>query len=528
MARKQRGQREDPGPIGSRELMPRSTGQPDGESRQLSRRTFVQTAAAGAAVLAVPGGALADTGQRPARPVPRDPAGRLFRELDDKIQQLMTKHDIPGAAVGVIYRGRRHLNGFGVTNVDYPVPVDADTVFRIGSTTKTFTGTTAMRLVDQGKLDLDAKVRRYLPDFNTSDPAVASKVTVRQLLNHTPGWAGDDFENTGQGADALALYAAGMVKLPQLTPVGRLFSYNNAALSLAGRVIEVVAGSTYEEAVKGLVLDPLGLGHSQFFSDEIIGFNIAAPHLLQDGKAVVDPSAWPIERAGNPNGGLISSVRDQLRYARFHLGDGRAPNGKRLMSKRSLVAMRSHPGPGGTLIVELTGMGVSWMLRPSAQGVRIVQHGGDVPGERSGFLLVPRHGFAMTVLTNSDGGIKLLNELFAKDWALKRFVGLTNLPAHAKKLTRRELAPYEGRYVAPELDSKGEPTETTFDLRAERGELLVKIHGETRSRLAFYKRDYVLKLDPDGVPAGPRADFIRDARGRVAWLRIGGRLHQHQ
>jgi CubicO group peptidase (beta-lactamase class C family) len=438
----------------------------------------------------------------------------------------MDEHAVPGAALGVIYRGKEHVRGFGVTNVDYPVAVDPDTVFRVASTTKTFTGTAAMCLADRGKLDLDAKVRDYLPTFKTSDPSAAAQVTVRQLLNHTPGWAGDDFEDTGQGDDALARYVEGMVKLPQQTPVGTTFSYNNAALSLAGRVIEVAAGSTYEDAVKRLVLDPLGLDHSRFFSDQIVGFNVAAPHLLKDGKPVVVPDVWHIERAGNPNGGLISSVRDQLRYARFHLGDGRARDGKRVMSKQALLAMRSNPGPGGTVVVELTGMGVSFMLRPSAQGVRIVQHGGDVPGQRSGFMFVPAKGFALTVLTNSDGGIKLLNELFAKDWALRRFASLTNLPAREKKLPRSELAPYEGHYVGPELDPDGNPGETAFELRAHRGRLAVQ-HPESGTRhgqLAFYKRDHVLKLYDDGTEAGPRADFIRNGQGGIAFMRFGGRL----
>jgi CubicO group peptidase (beta-lactamase class C family) len=500
------------------------------EPSRLSRRKLVQTAAAGAATLAVPASAIAEARRRAPQRVSRNrSARRLFRELDEKVRRLMAKHGVPGAAVGVFYRGHQHLRGLGVTNVDYPVHIDADTVFRIASTTKTFTGTTAMCLVDRGKLDLDSPVRRYLPDFQTSDPSVAPAVTVRQLLDHTAGWVGDDFENTGQGAEALARYVDGMVKLPQLTPPGQVFSYNNAALSLAGRVIEVAAGTTYEAAVKELLLDPLRLAHSRFFSDEIVGFNVAAPHVLVDGKPVVDPAAWPIERAGNPNGGLISSVRDQLRYARFHLGDGKAPNGRRVLSKKSLVAMRSRPGPGGTLIVELDGMGVSWMLRPSAQGVRIVQHGGDVPGERSGFLLVPARGFALTVLTNSDGGTKLLNELFADDWALRRFVGITNLPATPRNRTRRELAAYEGRYTATELDPKGELTVNALELRADHGQLRVDSgSGTTLSRLAFYKRDYVLKLDADGARRGPRADFIRDSGGRIVWLRVGGRLFRHE
>src|SRR5215469_11223908 len=97
-----------------------------------------------------------------------------FRALDAKIQAGMARYGIPGVAVGVLYRGREYIRGYGVTNVDYPVAVDGDTVFRIGSTTKTFTGTTVMRLVEQGKIDLDAPVRRYLPEFTAADPASRS------------------------------------------------------------------------------------------------------------------------------------------------------------------------------------------------------------------------------------------------------------------------------------------------------------------------------------------------------------------
>jgi hypothetical protein len=95
--------------------------------------------------------------------------------------------------------------------------------------------------------------------------------------------------------------------------------------------------------------------------------------------------------------------------------------------------MRSNPGPGGTLFVELDGMGVSWQLRPGAQGVRIVQHGGDYPGQFSGFIMVPERGFALTVLTNSDGGIKLTSDLFIDDWALT--AGFSGHEPHRMKHT---------------------------------------------------------------------------------------------
>jgi CubicO group peptidase (beta-lactamase class C family) len=463
----------------------------------------------------------------------------VFRELDAKITAAMKEFGIPGVAVGVIHRGQEYLKGYGVTNVDYPVPVDADTVFRIGSTTKTFTGTALMRLVDQGKINLKAPVHKYLPQFAVADRTVSERVTVRQLLNHSAGWLGDDLQNFGPGDDTVELYTASMTRLPQLTPLGTTFAYNNASLVVAGRLIEVTTGLTYEAAVKKLVLDPLGLSHTRFFSDQIVGFNVAASHSLINGKPVVDPSLWPFPRSCDPTGGLISSVRDQLRWARFHLGDGTARGGTRLLSKRSLVAMRSNPGPGGTLIVELEGMGITWMLRPSAQGIRVIQHGGNWPGQSSGFMMVLSRGFAITLLTNSEGGPGLTNALFGDDWALKRFAGVSNLPAAVKRLSAGELAPYEGRYISQGITGSGSVVRTVIDLRGHEGQLRgsrsfandttdpTGADGEELG-LAFYRRDFGLDLDAGGNPVGARSDFLRGADGKVAWFRTHGRLFRRQ
>src|SRR5829696_8858811 len=120
--------------------------------------------------------------------IPDVPAARdLFRELDAKIEAGMARYHIPGVAIGVLYQGEEYVRGYGVTDVDEPQPVDGDTLFRIASTTKTFTGTTVMRLVEQGKLDLSAPVRRYLPDFRVENETVSSQVTLRQCLNHSAG-----------------------------------------------------------------------------------------------------------------------------------------------------------------------------------------------------------------------------------------------------------------------------------------------------------------------------------------------------
>lgn len=477
-------------------------------SRSLSRLNMLG-AVAGAALAAsargAPLSALADT--VPVR-------STLFAALDDKIEAAMARYHIPGVAVGVLYDGQEYVRGYGMTNADYPVAVDGETLFRIGSVTKTFTGTTIVALAQQGKIDIDAPVRTYLPELKLADPSVAAHVTVRQLLNHSAGWMGDDYASFGQGNDALAQYVAAMQYLPQLTALGQVLAYNNAAVNLAGRVIEVVTQSPYEAAVQKLVLDSLALKHSGFFTDKLVGYNIAASHVVKDGNAAVDPTAWAFPRSLNATGGLISSARDQLRFLRFHLGS-------------AMAAMRANPGPGGTLTMEVDGVCVTWWQRRTAEGIPVFQHMGSWGGQNSDVFFVPQRGFAMVILTNSTAGPMLIAEVDRSGWALKHFAGLNDPPAPTKTLSAAQLAPYEGRYRGWIVPPDGTPrkiSELAVELRASNGGLVAT--GDLEVSLAFYRDDFVLTTDADGLVK--RSDFIRGADGSVAWLRDGGRIFARQ
>jgi CubicO group peptidase (beta-lactamase class C family) len=101
--------------------------------------------------------------------------------------------------LGILHKGQVKAAGFGVTNVDHPLEVDDQTLFQIGSITKTFTGTLIMKMVEDGQIDLDATVRTYLPQFKVADAEASEKVTIRHLLTHTSGWFGDFFHDTGPG-----------------------------------------------------------------------------------------------------------------------------------------------------------------------------------------------------------------------------------------------------------------------------------------------------------------------------------------
>ena len=154
---------------------------------------------------------------------------------------------VPGVVLGILSGGEIKAAGFGVTNLDHPLDVTPETLFQIGSITKTFTGTLIMKWSKMEQLDLDAPVRTYLPEFKVVDETVSQNVTIRHLLTHTSGWFGDFFHDTGPGDDAGAKYMADMADLEQLAPMGEVWSYNNAGFYLAGHLIEVVTGKSYQE-----------------------------------------------------------------------------------------------------------------------------------------------------------------------------------------------------------------------------------------------------------------------------------------
>jgi CubicO group peptidase (beta-lactamase class C family) len=445
-----------------------------------------------------------------------------FTPLEEQVLAAMERLHVPGVAVGILHGRAEYRAGFGVTNVDHPLPVDADTLFQIGSTTKTVTGTAVMRLVEQGKLDLDVPVRTYLPELRLAEERVAANVTLRHLLTHTGGWLGDYFDDTGNGDDALARIVGDMAELPQLTPLGTIWSYNNAGFYLAGRILEVVTGRRYEDVAREWVLEPLGMEMSFFFPGDVITHRVAAGHTAvyekDKGPAIARP--WPVARNAAPVGGIISTAADQLRYARFHLGDGAAPDGTPLLSPYSMALMKSPLAPAANDEF----MGLSWFVH-DVDGKRLVRHGGATMGQLSGFLMAPGERFAITVLTNSARGGELHRDLIR--WALEHYLGIRQEDPQPLSLPDAELESFAGRYDA----ALG-----AYELTVEEGGF--RVHFTPKGgfptketppppappavRGALCGQDRLLLLEePFKHITG---EFLRAPDGAITWLRIGGRI----
>ena len=434
-----------------------------------------------------------------------------FEAVRDTLAAGMDEHRVPGAAVAVLHGGAGHSAGLGVTSVDNPLPVEPDTLFQWGSITKTVTATALVRLEADGKLDLDEPVRRHLPDLRLEDEDVAARVTTRQLLTHTGGWAGDLFDDLGWGDDALARMVEQLAGLEQLTPLGEVWSYNNAGFYLAGRLIEVLTGSTYEDAVRELVLEPLGVEPALFFAHDAMTERFAVGHKLDDDERPIVARPWPIGRAAHPAGGVVSGIRALLQYGRAHLED------------ESLASMREPIVPAAT---DDEWMGLGWFLKDLG-GVRRAEHGGTTLGQNAWLTLVPERGFVFAAATNGLRGHALIRETFLA--AIREFLGVELPEPEAYGPSADEVSDVLGLYRSRLSE---------VELRLE-GERLVL---ETRSLGGFPKPDSPPMPSPppsgveftaagqlrclDGPLRDVRAQVLRDADGELAWLRFGLRIHR--
>jgi CubicO group peptidase (beta-lactamase class C family) len=450
---------------------------------------------------------------------------RTFADICASLERRMSELGVPGVSIGLLHGDAEMWAGFGVTSVTNPLPVTPDTLFQCGSITKTFVGTAAMHLVDKGMLDLDAPVRALLPDFRVSDADASARATLRTLLTHSGGWLGDYFDDLGFGDDAIARIVASMAQLPQWTPIGSTWSYNNIGFAAAGRMIEVATGHSFESVVRAAIFEPLTMTSSTFFPTEVMIRRFAIGHNVIAGRHT--PAApWEIGRSNHPAGGLTTTVIDLLRYARCHIENGRAPDGTQVLSKRAAQAMR-QPQLVSTGRYE---QGLTWWLTRLAgkSGDQIIQHGGATNGFCAHLRIVPAQRFAIAILTNSDIGSQLYDPV--SHLALQLCLEASLDRVEAIKVPAASTQAYAGRYAGYLANQT---------VRVHKGRLFLKtlslgrfptptspVHGDAEGpevELAFYDRDRVF-VASDGL-LGARGEFLRDGRGRISMLRWGGRTH---
>ena len=442
-----------------------------------------------------------------------------FEQLGTYIQSQIEERKVPGVSIGILQNGKMYTAGLGITNVQHPLPVTDDTRFQIGSISKTMTAMAIMRLVEQGKLKLDAPVQTYLPTFQVADSETSKSVTLRHLLTHTAGWDGDFFHDTGPGDDALPKYIADMAPLEQLAPLGTVFSYNNAGFVVLGSILEAVENKSVEAILKSRVLNPLNMTSAGFHPDDVITHRFATGHNAGKSKPKV-ARPWALPRYAWAAGGVYCHVKDLLKYARFQLDNGQVGK-RRLLKPATLKKMHTQQAPIGHL---QEAIGLSWFI-DHINGVKFLSHGGGTVGQISLLQLVPKHKFAYAIFTNANNGGGLIQAV--NNWILKEYLNLTPKKTKPRKTTPKQLEPYVGRYTRPFADikftlKKGMLSGTTKFKKGFPSEKSSPPPSPPPANCTLSKKDCLIVAD--GPSKGAQMEIVRKPDNTVGWLRMGLRI----
>ncbi|NBH10478.1 serine hydrolase domain-containing protein [Amycolatopsis sp. SID8362] len=441
--------------------------------------------------------------------------------LDSRLPALLAEHKVPGASVAVYAGGEIIDHAAGVLNTGTGVEADTDSLFQIGSITKIWTTTLALQLADEGLLDLDEPVRKYLPEFKIADNVAAAKITVRQLMCHTSGFEGDIFTDTGRGDDCVEKYVATLGDVPQLFAPGEMFSYNNAAFCVLGRVVEVLRGKPYNDCLAEHLFVPLGLTHAAASPYEAIRFRAALGHLTPEPGADPQPAGvWALAASNAPAGSMLAMrPRDLVTFAGMHLRDGEGPDGSRVLSAESARAMRER-------VVELPDLGLmgeAWGLGWSlSEGGAVVGHDGGTIGQSAFLRLAPGHDVAVALLTNGGNPIALYTEVVGH--VLKELTGieLKVPPVPNPEAPRIDATRYVGEYSSSVADitvSQDEDGRVWVE-RVPKG-IFAELAKPEKTELVAMNGDTLILAEPMQGMYLPHAFVGDDGTGRALYLHTG-------
>ena len=338
-------------------------------------------------------------------------AGFDVREFEAMAQALVAGQRVPGLAMAIVHDGRvLSARGYGITDVRAAEPVDAHTVFRLASLSKSFAGTIAGVLVSEGALRWDSKVVDYLPGLRLADPQAAQRVTVADVLSHRVGLGRHTYDrDIERGADYNSLVHK-LSDAPMTCAPGACYSYQNVAFSLVGDVVFATSGQFYNEAVSRRLFKPLGMNDASFGLEGIQSSpRWAKPH-VRGGRGWTSLMPKPTYYRVAPAAGVNASISDMAQWLIAHTGH--RPDvlpAPLLATLHSPIVgtpgeMQSRAGSWRRQRLNAAGYGLGWRVYDYA-GHRVVFHGGAVQGYRGLMAMVPERGLGLVVLWNSESSL---------------------------------------------------------------------------------------------------------------------------
>lgn len=384
----------------------------------------------------------------------QDLTSRL-KEIDEYAAQAGRDWKVPGFAVAIVKDDKVvFAKGYGVRELNKPDPVDKDTLFAIASNSKAFTAAALAILVDEGKLQWDDKVSKYLPWFQLYDPWVTSELTVRDLLCHRSGletFGGDLLWYESNYSREEIVRRARFLK--PASSFRTRFGYQNIMFITAGEIVSVITGKTWDAFIKERFLRPLGMTRSVITYKELVASsNIATPHnelhgTLRKLKLGNIDNAWGAA-------GINSSVADVAQWIRLQLGRGTFEGKKIFSAQRSremwtpntIVGGMSEQAERFNPTVHFSLYGLGWSIS-DYQGHKVISHGGGLDGMVSRVAMIPEENLGLVILTNSETSLSTIisNRIFdsfldvaKRDWNAE-FLERSKQNKHVEAATEKKL-----------------------------------------------------------------------------------------
>jgi CubicO group peptidase (beta-lactamase class C family) len=423
-------------------------------------------------------------------------------ELADRLADVAQRNRIPGAAIAVRQGDLFAEAATGILNIVTGVEATTDSLFHIGSISKMYTALLVMQLVEEGKVDLDQPVQRYLPDFRLADEQAAAAVTPRHLLTHTGGFDGDLFQDTGRGDDCLDRFLDVVATARQFAAPGELFSYSNSGYSVLGALVARLRTGVWEAIVRERLLAPLSLSHTTLYAEEAVVFRASAGHFEDPRTREMKLSPqWSLPRSVGPAGSAISSAPRDL-----------AAFGQLFLDSTPIVTAMTTPTvqPINSPLVRHWGLGV---MIYKFDGATVWGHSGSHRGQSSYLRIVPEHDLVIAASGNGGALTQLSDQLV--DGLITELTGArpAQLPVPPEPPSQVDVAPFIGSYDGPLVTLRVAAAGDGIDVTSEPSPEAVRL-GDTEytDHYVHYEGDVFVMAEPGDGGDYPTITFVDGAR----------------
>lgn len=441
----------------------------------------------------------------------------LLDGFDQEVERVMRIWHIPGIAIGVVHDGKViYVNAYGQRDLEKKLPVTPETLFPIGSITKSFTATGLGMLVDDGKLDLDAPLKGYLPEFRLKDELAGARATTRDLLTHRTGvprhgmlcWGSQEWLDHYVSRQNIL---RALVHLEPTAGFREQHQYSNENYVVAGLLLEALGGKTWEEFTQARILDPLGMQATHLHIRDIASsVNLAPGHYDLNGEGKFKQMSDGYRgRAIGPAGTLVSNVPDMLKWLLFHINHGKHKNQQLLSVKSAGELIRPQIQLPDVDPLNHVGVfyGMGFMVSADSARKKWIQHSGLLSNCTSLIGFMPADGDGVVILTNWTDGFGNYSPLQVLAGILKRrFLGqkprdsieeFRAIDVAVRELSKNEKLKRESQRrhgTAPSHPLKDytgsyhHPAYQSFEVYLEKDRLQCRFHGRTGT-LSHYHYD---------------------------------------